>query len=169
MKDFPKYALLLIVLMILQIGVLNNLNLGGYINPYIYILFILVLPFSTPGWLLLLLSFFVGFIMDYFCNTLGLHMSAAVMLAFARPAIIRSISFGIQDEKSSPDLAHEGLGWFARYVVIGVLVHHSTLFLLETFSFRLFYLTIVRIILSSAVSIFFIILIEILRLQRHKD
>ena len=55
------------------------------------------------------------------------------------------------------------LEWFVVYALIAVLVHHFTLFVLEVFTFKHFWLTLVRIILSTAVSTFFIVIIELLR------
>jgi len=45
------------VLVALQVLILNNIQLGGIINPYLYVLFLLTLPVQTPKVLLL----FVGF------------------------------------------------------------------------------------------------------------
>ncbi|HNW56649.1 MAG TPA: rod shape-determining protein MreD, partial [Bacteroidales bacterium] len=61
-----RYTLIFILLMLLQILVFDNIQISGYINPYIYVMFILILPFEIPSWLLLLISFAAGFIMDLF-------------------------------------------------------------------------------------------------------
>ncbi|NJK85385.1 MAG: hypothetical protein HC906_04860 [Bacteroidales bacterium] len=53
-----------IILVLLQVFVFNNIHLSGFIVPYIYILFILLLPFETPGWLLLVSAFLLGFSID---------------------------------------------------------------------------------------------------------
>src|ERR1035438_10242339 len=80
-----------LVLILVQVIVLNNIQLNGFINPYIYILFIM-LPFETPGWLLLVLSLVTGLTVDMFSNTLGMHAAACVFLGFCRPRIISFIS-----------------------------------------------------------------------------
>jgi len=51
-----------VILLIIQIFILNNIGLGGYINPYIYVLAILYLPIQTPPWLVQILSFVLGFV-----------------------------------------------------------------------------------------------------------
>jgi len=143
----------------LQLLVLNNINLGGYINPYIYILFIILLPFNTPGWLLLILGFFTGLTMDSFSNTLGMHSSATLFLSFIRPYIISIISTSENTDKaSSPNLSSNGLEWFIRYSLILIVAHHIVLFYLEAFTFAHFFLTLARVLISSAITFLFILL-----------
>lgn len=166
-KELPRYILLFVLLITLQVLVFNNINLSGYINPYIYVLFILLLPFSIPNWVLLIIGFFTGFTVDYFMNTLGLHTSASLILAFVRPTILSGMSY--RDDLNrfdSPGIGSSGLEWFLRYAVIAVLIHHTSLFILETFSFYYFHITLIRILLSSLFTTLFIVLFELLRSGR---
>ncbi|MFZ4059415.1 MAG: rod shape-determining protein MreD, partial [Ferruginibacter sp.] len=64
------------LLILLQVLVFNNMHLNGYINPYVYVLFILLLPFETPQWLLLISAFLLGFGVDLFSDTMGMHTAA---------------------------------------------------------------------------------------------
>jgi len=167
-KDYLRYMLIFALLILLQVLVLNNINLGGYINPYVYLLFILMLPYGTPRWVLLLAGFFTGLVVDYFSNTLGLHASATLILAFARPSIMSGLRFSNNiNERSMLDISLTGTEWFIRYAAAGIAIHHFTLFMLETFSFRFFHLTLLRVLLSSVVSFVFIFLLEVL-LTRKK-
>ncbi len=166
-KQLPRYILLFVVLIALQVLVFGNINLSGYINPYVYILFILLLPFSIPNWVLLFIGFITGFMVDYFMNTLGLHTSATLILAFARPTILSWMSYRDDlDRFDSPGIGSSGLEWFIRYAVIAVIVHHTALFMLETFSFYHFHITLLRILLSSLFTTFFIVIFELLRSSR---
>ena len=83
-----KNIIRFIVLILVQVLVLNNMNLGGYLNPYIYVLFLLLLPANINRSLLLIIAFITGLTIDYFANTLGLHAAASVFLAFLRPGTI---------------------------------------------------------------------------------
>ena len=83
-----KNVLRFIFLIGIQVLVLNNVLFMNYINPYIYILFILLLPFDTARWLLLVLSFALGFSVDAFQNTMGLHAFSCVFIAFIRRPIL---------------------------------------------------------------------------------
>lgn len=166
-KEISKFGILFAVLLLLQFVVLGNMNLGGYITPWVYILMIMLLPFNTPGWMLLVIGMVTGFTVDYFNQSLGLHMSASLMLAYSRPAILRSIRTGIYEERSSPDIQHEGVGWFVRYAALCVIIHHFTLFMLNAFTFANLHLTLLRILLSSVVSVIFILMVEIVRTRRN--
>ena len=91
-KDFWKYVIMFFVLVLIQVLVLNNIQISGFINPYIYILFILLLPFNIQGYLLLGLSFLIGITIDIFGNTPGIHAGATVLLGFIRPGLANLIS-----------------------------------------------------------------------------
>jgi len=89
-------------LILLQVLILNHINLGGYINPYFYVYFILLMPFSIPGWMLLIVSFFLGWGIDIFTNTIGLNAAACVLMAFFRPFVISAISSGPNRSSAIP-------------------------------------------------------------------
>jgi hypothetical protein len=157
------------LLILLQVLILNNINLGGFINPYFYIYFILLLPFEISGWLLLLLSFLLGAGIDVFTNTLGLNISACLAMGFARPYIIRSISTGTDSLLGdSPSLKNQGLKWFLYYSISLVLIHHFVLFYLEAFRFTEFFMTFFRMILSSIFTLLLVMISEYLFNPREK-
>lgn len=148
-----------ILVILLQIFLFNNIQLSGYINPYFYILFILLLPFETPGILLLFLSFLLGFTIDIFSQTLGIHASACVFMAFFRPAVLRILIPRDEYEIGTyPRIYYLGFRWFFKYTASLVIIHHLFLFYIEIFTFSDFFLTLLRVILSSIFSISLIIL-----------
>lgn len=161
-KVYFKHIILLIALTLLQVFVFNKFQVSGYINPYIYIYFILVLPLSTPGWLLLLVGMISGFSVDMFANTIGMHASAALFLAFVRPYVLASISprEGF-DSASIPSASEYGMIWFLKYTIIMVLIHHLALFMVEVWSFSHFIGTLLRWVVSSFFSILIIPVIEL--------
>jgi rod shape-determining protein MreD len=153
----PRYFFNFVVLVLIQMLLVNNIQFSGHLNPYLYVLFILTLPFSTPKWLLLTLAFISGLTIDIFMNTLGIHASATVFMAFLRPFILSSFSPRDGYEAGTlPVPADYGFGWFFKYTAIMVITHHLFLFLVEAFSFENLWFTLWKIILSSAVSILFI-------------
>ena len=157
-KDFGKYLVIFIVLVLVQVLILNNIQFSGFVNPYIYILFILLLPFTIPGYMLLGLSFILGITIDIFNNTPGVHAGATVLLGFLRPAIADLISSREMIEKgNSPTMNQLGFASYLKYTVIAVFIHHLFLFYAEAFSFSGFFHTLLRCILSSAFSIVLIL------------
>ena len=77
-----------VILLIVQVMVFDNLRLGSYIHPCVYVLFVLLLPFDTPKWRLLIDAFLIGIAVDIFNGTPGLNAAATVLMAFVRPFII---------------------------------------------------------------------------------
>jgi hypothetical protein len=158
-----------VFLILFQVLILNNLQFSGYINPYFYIYFILLLPFETPRWLLLLSAFLLGISLDAFTNTFGLNASACVLMAFVRPFVISAISTGTEFMTGhSPSLKNQGLKWFAYYSISLVLVHHFTLFYLEIFRFTEFFQTLLRVLLSSVFTLLIIFIAEYLSYPTEK-
>jgi rod shape-determining protein MreD len=149
-----------VVLVLLQVLVINHIRLGGYVHPYIYMIFIMLLPFSTPKWQLLVLGFALGLTVDLFTGTLGLHAGATTLMAFCRPSIIKLVSGNQKFENiTEPNLGQLGGIWFFRYALCMVFIHHLALFFLESFSFRLLGQVMLRILLSVPVSVFLIMMI----------
>ena len=159
-----RYSLIFFLLILLQILLFNNIEFSGYVNPYVYIMFILLLPVEIPAWLLLILSFLTGLIIDIFCGSPGMHTSATVLAGFVRPYVLRLISPRDGYEPGSdPSMMIYGFRWFLLYTLIIVLIHHFALFYLEVFRFTDFFRTFLRVILSSLFSIVFILLLEYTR------
>ena len=149
-----------VVLVLLQVLVINHIRLGGYVHPYIYLIFIMLLPFSTPKWQLLILGFALGLTIDLFTGTPGLHAGATTLMAFCRPSIIKLVSGNQKFENiTEPNLGQLGGIWFFRYALCMVLIHHFALFFLESFSFSLMGQVLLRIFLSVPVYIFLIMMI----------
>lgn len=151
-----------IFLVLAQVLIFNQIQFSGFFNPYVYLLFIILLPLSAPRYLVLILAFLLGFIIDIFSNSLGVHSAASVFAAYVRPLIIRIISNREDDKSDYPGLHHNKLAWFINYVVIMVLLHHFVLFYLEVYTFTNFLNTLYRVILSSLFSIIIIVLSQFL-------
>ncbi len=167
MNNILRYSGTFILLMALQLLIFSNIEFSGYVNPYIYVMFILILPLAIPSWLLLLLSFLTGIVMDLFSGTLGLHAFATVLAGFARPWVLSlNVATEAAEGEISPSVRKSGFRWFLTYTVIIVFLHHLALFYVELFSLRYFFHTLLRVLLSTAVTTFFILLFDSLRPHR---
>jgi rod shape-determining protein MreD len=155
----PRNIIRFFVLVLVQVFILNNIELSGYINPYVYILFIILLPFETPAWLTLISAFLLGISIDIFTETLGMHTAATVFMAFIRPYVLSNFAPRDGYESGSfPRIFYYGLPWFIKYSTILVLAHHLVLFYLEMFSMSDFFTTFLRVLLSAFFSSFLIII-----------
>jgi rod shape-determining protein MreD len=148
-----------LILVFLQVFLLKNITLYNLSTPYLYIMFILLLPFEIPNVLLFALSFFLGLTIDSFYDTPGLHAASCVLLALVR---ILFISITVQkdgfDNEPEPTLNVTGLRWFFTYALILTLAHHFFLFNLEVFRFSEMPYTLSRFVLSSIFTVFLMLL-----------
>jgi rod shape-determining protein MreD len=158
-----------VVLVLLQVFLLKNISLYNLSVPYLYILFILLLPFEIPNLLLFLLSFLLGLTIDAFYDTPGLHAAACVLLAFVR---VLFISITVQkegfDNEPEPTLGNMGFRWFFTYAAVLILFHHFFLFNLEVFRLYELQYTLLRF-LSSSVFTLFLVLISSFLFYRRKE
>ncbi len=161
-RQIIKYGLMFTGLVLTQVLVLNHIQFSGFVNPYIYILFVLLLPLSSPRYVVLVMAFLIGITVDIFSNSLGVHAFATVFAAYLRPFVIRLISSREEDMSDYPGLMQTKISWFLKYITIMVVIHHTVLFYLEVFTFSNFLGTLFRMFLSSVFSIFVIILSQLI-------
>jgi rod shape-determining protein MreD len=162
-----RFGLLFVILILLQVLLFNNIQFSGYVNPYVYLMFIILLPVEIPSWILLLLSFGTGLIVDLFTGSPGMHSSATLLAGFVRPYILAIVSPRDGYEgRSEPSMINYGFRWFLTYTLLMVLVHHTALFYLEVFRFTDFFRTLLRVLLSSLFTVIFITLFEFYRKGR---
>lgn len=162
-----KYIGLFILLVLFQGLILNNVEFGGYIVPFLYVVFILALPFETPSWLVLILGFVLGVAIDSFSSTLGMHTAATVVMAFCRAFLLKLVEpRGGYEFNSKPSVQDMGITWYLLYAVILVLIHHLFLFYIESFKLTQFFYTFGRAIASS---FFTMVLILIVQLFNYKS
>jgi rod shape-determining protein MreD len=145
-------------MVLIQVLILNQIQFSGFVNPFIYILFVMLLPLTIPKYLLLPLAFLLGLTIDVFSDSLGIHAAATTFIAYLRPVIIGAISSRDKENNNYPGLKQNSIQWFMLYTVAMVFFHHMVLFFLEIFSFSGLFYTILKIIVSSVFSIFVIVL-----------
>lgn len=124
-----------IILVLLQVTIFNNINFLGYINPYIYILFLILFPFDKDNRILFIFcSFLIGLTIDMFSDSGGVHAAACVTTAYFIPLMMRSI-FGVSYDYHNIKIEKTYFGQRINYLIILILTHHFILFSLEIFSF----------------------------------
>lgn len=150
-------------LLLLQVLVIDNIRLGYYIHPYVYVLYVFMLPFNIPNWQLLFAGFTMGLAVDLFNGTPGLNAAATVFMAFVRPFVINAITRRKDiNENDEPSMTNMGANRFFVYSLILLLVHNIVLFTLEAFSLKLIGIVFLQTLLSvlgSLVLIFIILLL----------
>jgi hypothetical protein len=163
LNEIIRNIIRFILLVGVQVLIINNIELGRFINPFLYVLFIIILPFETPKWLVLVCGFLIGITIDMFADTGGMHAAACVFMGYIRPGILKLFSprdgyeFGTQ-----PTVQYLGIPWFLSYAGILVLAHHLILFYVEIFRFSEFFSTFFRVIISSLFTLLLVIVTQYL-------
>ena len=141
-----------ILLLAAQVVVFNRIDMFGFINPFPYVLFIILFPVNGNKSALLAASFFLGIIMDMFWNSGGVHAAACLLLAYFRPAIFK-FSFGLSYEYQTVRLNDSLSPERFSFILIAVVLHHFVLFILEVFKISFLWEILVRTMLSAIFTI----------------
>lgn len=164
---FSIHTIRFIALVFVQVLILNHINFLGYINPYIYILFIALFPVKNNRVVLILLSFLLGITIDMFLDTGGIHAGACVFIAYARPLILKS-SFGMIYEHQTIKFSNVEFGSKLTYFTLITVIHHIVLFSLEIFSFSKILLILEKTLFSSIFTVLLSIIVTIIFSRKSK-
>lgn len=151
-NNFLSLSFGLLAILMVQVFVLNHVQLGGYLNPYVYPFVLLLFPVRTDRAFYLILAFLTGLFVDVFENSGGIHAAATTLTAYLRPRFLRLISTQGGNEFETLTIREIGLNKMLTFAGLVILQHHFTLFFLESFSFREFGQLLLRTLLSSLTS-----------------
>ena len=147
-----------ILLLTAQILIFNRIDLFGFINPFPYVLFIILYPVNGNKSGLLAASFLLGLLRDMFWNSGGVHAAACLVLAYYRPAIFK-FSFGLSYEYQTVRLNDVVTPERFSFLLIAIVLHHFVLFVLEVFKVSFLWDILVRTVLSTIFTIITCIII----------
>lgn len=165
MSDLVRNILRFAVFIMVQVFVLNKIPpLHQSAIPYIYYLFILWLPFSVSRIWLLIIGFFTGLILDYFTMTPGLHAAACTLIAYIRPALISILTPKDASEFNYKEPSPKAMQWtpYAVYVFVLTLLHHGYMVFLEWLDIGGFLNFIIKVMVTTAISLLLIFTVELL-------
>ena len=144
-------------LVLIQVLVLNQLHVGGYATPFLYIYFILKFNSKIGRNSLMIWAFMLGLTVDVFGNTPGMNAAACTCLAFFRNSLLRLVTLRDLDEAFRPGIKSLGLAVFSRYILLATTLFCTLLLLIDTFTFfnlPVLFLKIVTSIASTMVCVF---------------
>jgi hypothetical protein len=136
---------------------------------FLYIAFILLLPIETNPLVLMLVGFLLGFSIDIFYDSLGLHAMSLVLVSYLRNYLLAAITpQGGYDAGEGPTMASNGLQWFLVYAIPLVFVHHALLFFVEAGGFGTFWFTMQKIVTSLLFTISVMLFLQYLSFDRRR-
>ncbi len=157
-----RMILMILFYIILQVVLIRNLVLFDLAFCFVYLLGIIILPGDLPTGFVILISFFIGLIVDIFYNTAGVHSAACTLVGFNRKMILRSLipSKGIENNLQV-ELDELGPGRYFRYILFIIVLHHLALFMIEAGGFQHFGLTMAKVGCSILFTTFAIYLLSL--------
>jgi len=156
-----------VVLVLAQAMLFNHVNFLGYVNPYPYILFILLFPVKNNRTLFVFLSFMLGLFVDLFSDSGGVHAAACVTIAFIRPPVLK-FSFGMIYEHQSIKFNNTEFGNRLIYFSVLTVIHHFVMYSLEVFNISNIILILQKTLFSSIFTIILCVLISVLFSNRQR-
>jgi len=166
-KNIVRFALFILV----QVFVLHQVPpLHRFITPYLYFLFIIWLPFNMGRSALMIISFVFGLTLDYFLKTPGLHAAACVLVAYVRPFLINMLIRQEGDEQNYASPSITSMGWAPYFTLVFILtlLHHGYLVFLEWMQFGTFFFFLGKVLATTGVSMFLILITELLFFRKEK-
>jgi hypothetical protein len=146
-----------------QVLILQNVVLFHTAFCFLYVAYLLVLPVETNPLILMGIGFVMGFAVDMFYESLGLHAFACVLMMYLRNYWLGNITpQGGYDSNDSPTLAQNGLQWFVVYAGPLVLIHHAALFFAEAGGFSMFWFTLWKVVTSTLFTLLVILIAQFL-------
>jgi cell shape-determining protein MreD len=170
MNNILKNTIRFVLFLLIQIIILNEVPpLHQFITPYLYFTFLLWLPFGTNRLTLTVLGFILGYSLDIFTNTPGLHAAAATLVGYVRPTVLNLLLAQETSEEVNKEPSVGTMGWgpFLIYVFLLTFIHHFYLVLLEWLQFGNFTYFIGKVIATSLMSVLLILLVELVMNRRN--
>lgn len=162
MNSIIRYLVFGFTILIVQVFLFNQVEIGWGAQIFALPLLIMMLPFNLSVFLLMLIAFLIGITVDSFSNTYGLHASSLVLTAYLRP-----IFFGFfcpregYDPLKFPNVQDMGFAWYFIIYAPIMFIHLFWFYSIEIFRFSEGLLTLRNISTSFVVSIGFAILFQL--------
>ena len=145
-----QQIILFFIYLLYQVMILQNVVLFHTAFCFLYVLYLLILPVEANPMMLMGIGFLMGFAVDMFYESIGLHAFASVTVMYLRNYWLNSLTpQGGYDSSSVPTLAMNGVQWFLIYSVPLIFLHHALLFFLEAGGLSMFFFTLWKVVTST--------------------
>ena len=152
-----------------QILIFNNFLIFGS-NVNIYLIFILIFPLNYNKSLTYVITFFFGFLLDFFSNSLGIITFSLLISILIKPYVVKFI-FGYFDvnqvRKTSEYINKTSFFQKFGYLLIMFLSHQFIINFIDIFSFENIKSIINKTLISSIISILFSYIIILIFFRKN--
>lgn len=151
------------IYLLYQVLILKNIVLFNTAFCFLYVAYLFFLPVESNPLFLMFIGFLMGFAIDIFYDSLGLHAFACVFVMYVRNYWLSLITpQGGYDSSVTPSIAINGIQWFLVYTIPLVFLHHSVLFFIEAGGFGMFWFTLWKIITSTIFTTLVTVIVQFL-------
>jgi rod shape-determining protein MreD len=171
MSNLVKNIIRFCLFVLAQVFILDKVPpLHQMATPYIYFLFILWLPFKIGRRMQMLVAFVLGFAVDSFNNTYGMHAASCVLIAYIRPFLINLLisQEGAESNYNEPSVQSMGFTPYLTYLTILTFIHHTCLYFLQALQTGGYVYFFLKSLISTSISLLLILLIELLFPRKQK-
>ena len=138
------------IYLLYQVLILKNIVLFNTAFCFLYVAYLFFLPVEANPLFLMFAGFLMGFAIDIFYDSLGLHAFSCVFVMYVRNYWLSLITpQGGYDVSATPSIAINGMQWFLVYTIPLVFLHHSILFFVEAGGFGMFWFTLWKIVTTT--------------------
>ncbi|CAM3391725.1 hypothetical protein [Aquirufa ecclesiirivi] len=162
-----RWILTILFTLLIQVLFLRDLTIAYFAFCFIYVWPLVKAPIDTPPAYLMLGAFVLGWLVDVFYNTHGMHAFASVLMVSLRSPIFRLLTpANGYDERSSVSLQEMRPLWFFSYLFLMLFCHHSVLFLLEASDLSLLGISLLRGLSSCLLGLLVFGILELFNLNK---
>ncbi len=168
-KTIITFISLFFIMILLQVMIFNHLCLFNMAVAFIFIYFIVRLPLTLSTNWVLTLAFLLGFTIDMFSDTQGMHSLACTITAMSRRKILQ-LYYPREDDLTNPQPSIKSLGLsvYMKYLFTISLLYCTLIYTIEAFTFFNLLSLIGRIFLSTVFTFLIILGIDRLTTNRHE-
>ncbi|MDG1252697.1 MAG: hypothetical protein P8N56_03380 [Schleiferiaceae bacterium] len=152
MRHWQSWAIWTLILVLFQSFVLSQVQVYGYLNPYLYLLALLLAPASWSRMTLLLAGALLGAWMDFQMHSGGMHLMATSLIGFFRPQLLASVLPRASEEDLGFTMGDMGAGKWLIYTGMAAALHHGYLFAVDAHGLYHFWAYLWRSVLSAGSS-----------------
>lgn len=168
-RETILHAIYFVLYLLAQVMLFRQLVLFNTAFCFVYVAFVLLLPIETNPMVLMLTGFLLGFGIDVFYDSLGLHALSLVLVAYLRNYWLATITpQGGYDAGQGPTLAVNGVQWFMVYTIPLVFAHHAVLFFAEAGGLDIFWYTMSKVMTSLMFTMTVILLFQYFSFRRRR-
>jgi len=161
MNKFTTNLSRFIILLLLQVFVFNYVQWFGFLNPFVYLLFLILLPVEIPKTAQYAIAFVTGFVVDAFLRSFGIQAFSCVLMVFLRPYVILVLNgFKPLETGVKPAPGVKTFNWILVYTLLLVFVHQISVTILEIFQWHQWWRILWTAVVNTLFTTFIILCIE---------